>query len=246
MKNKLMAHVVAGYPSEEDCIELMLGMEELGVGIIEVQIPFSDPIADGETIMRANDVALDGGMDTKSSFDMLRKARSRGLAAEIYIMSYIQKLNSLGMETFCENAARAGAKGLIVPDLPFDSPEYKALLKTTNKHSLELVPVVSPGMSEKRLSGALNDSPGLVYLTSIKGITGSKLQAGSELDELCKQIRRLAPQAELAVGFGVRDAKDVKQMLKMADMVVVGSAVIRRIKSSGVRGGLELIKQLVG
>ena len=125
--NKLVCHVVAGYPDTEACLELMKGMDKAGVKAIEVQVPFSDPIADGETIMRANDVALEQGMTTKGSFALIHEARRQGVTCDIYVMSYMQKVQHAGLEAFCDEVQACGAKGLILPDLPYDSPEYKHL-----------------------------------------------------------------------------------------------------------------------
>lgn len=240
----LMTHVVAGYPSREECIELLLGMQKAGVGIMEVQIPFSDPIADGETIMKANDKALAQGIDTEDSFKLIEEARLKGLKAEIYIMSYAQKLIHNGIGAFCKRAGRAGAKGLIIPDLPFDSPEYKELIRATAETSLQIVPVVSPGISAQRLKGALANSGELVYLTSTKGITGNRLLVSDELGRLSGEIRKLSPDKQVAIGFGIRNADDVSRVLKIADLAVVGSSVIREVEKGGANGALKFIRQL--
>jgi tryptophan synthase alpha subunit len=242
--NNIMAHVVAGYPSPEECVELMLGMQELGIGTIEVQVPFSDPIADGETIMQANDRALVGGMDTGGSFKLIAQARKRGLNAEIYLMSYVQKAVHFGFDDFCRAAAEAGVSGLIIPDLPFDSPEYEELAAAISDSSLQIVPVISPGISKDRLASVLAGAKELVYLTSMKGITGNKLLVSDELGELCGLVRKLSPGVQVAIGFGIQNPEDIRQVLEIADIAVVGSSVIREIDKSGVTGGLELIKRL--
>lgn len=244
MKNRIMTHVVAGYPSPDDCVELMLGMQKAGIGMIEVQIPFSDPIADGETIMRANDSALALGISTKKGFDLIRRARREGFSGEVYIMSYAQKLVSCGFENFCREAAEVEAKGLIVPDLPFDSPEYKELSKAASAHSLDIVPVVSPGMDEQRLKKDLGGKSGLVYLTSMKGITGNKLRFSDELKDLCRSVRKISPDSRVAIGFGIRDKKGADEVLATADVAVVGSSVIRKVDESGVKGALKFIESL--
>ncbi|HEX5455822.1 MAG TPA: tryptophan synthase subunit alpha [Candidatus Saccharimonadales bacterium] len=244
MANKLMCHVVAGYPSERECIALLLGMQKAGIGIIEVQIPFSDPIADGETIMRANDRALDNGMNIEKSFKLISAARKKGLTAEIYIMSYVQKLLHYGIADFCRRARGVGVKGLIIPDLPYDSPEYGLLTDAAKDNSLHIVPVISPGMSTERLKEYLKDGNALVYLTSTKGITGNRLNVSEGLDKLCQAAREISPGSKLAIGFGVQSRKDVTEILKMADIAVVGSTVIREVEESGIKGALNLIKVL--
>lgn len=240
-----MTHVVAGYPSEQECIDLMIGMQKAGVGIIEVQIPFSDPIADGETIMRANDRALENGMTIKKSFDLINKAKKQGLTIEVYIMTYFQKVFFYGLDKFCREAARAGAKGLIVPDLPFDAPEYKELYKTMKSNNLEIVPVVSPATSPDRLNGELENVGDLIYLTSMRGITGKRLRLNKELTDIAGRIKVLKPESKLAVGFGIESKGDVGEVLKIADVAVVGSAVIRSINKDSVAGALKFVDQLV-
>lgn len=240
----IMTHVVAGYPSPEECIELMLGMQKAGVEIIEVQIPFSDPIADGETIMRANDGALENGVDTAKSFDLIKQAKEKGLTSKIYIMSYAQKIVHCGIEDFCQKAAGSGAIGLIIPDLPYDSPEYKELVGAADNNNLEIVPVISPGMSDERLAGELVHAGGLVYLTSMKGITGKKLQVSDALAEFASKVKKSKQGTTLAIGFGVQKKEDVEDIMKIADIAVVGSAVISKIKESGLPGALKFINSL--
>lgn len=241
---ELMCHVVAGYPSKESCIELMLGMQQAGVGVIEVQIPFSDPIADGETIMQANDRALENGMDTASSFELIKTARKRGLKTNLYLMSYVQKVIHYGIENFVHEAVAADAAGLIIPDLPFDSPEYERILEALAANQLEIVPVISPGMSKRRLADDLAGRPRLIYLTSTKGITGNKLSVSDGLGKLSEAARELSPGSTLAIGFGIQTKQDVSDVLEIADIAVVGSAVIREVEKSGVQKGLDLIKNL--
>lgn len=241
--NKLMCHVVAGYPDEAACLELMKGMERAGASAIEVQIPFSDPIADGETIMRANDVALEGGMTTSKSFELIKKA---DLDCDVYVMSYVQKALHFGFEKFCEAVAKTGAKGLIIPDLPHESAEHEELMRLCRKYSLELVPVLSPGMPPPRLKAALQDDPPLAYVTSRKGITGSEYAGSGELKRFVGDIRRSA-DTDIMIGFGISTAKDVKDALELGDVAVVGSAFIKAIQKSGVpNDAVSLAKDLIG
>lgn len=245
MTARLMTHVVAGYPSEKECIDLMLGMQKAGVGIIEVQIPFSDPIADGETIMRANDKALENGMTIKKSFELINQAKKRGLTTDVYIMTYFQKVFFYGLDKFCTIAAKAGVKGLIVPDLPFDAPEFEDLYKIMKSNNLMIVPVVSPATSPDRLKVELGNAGDLIYLTSMRGITGKKLVLTKELTDIAGQIKKLRPDSKLAIGFGIESKDDADEILKIADEAVVGSAVIRALNTGGVVGALKLVSRLV-
>lgn len=241
--NKLMCHVVAGFPDPAACVELMKGMEKAGAAAIEVQIPFSDPIADGETIMRANDVALAEGMTTAKSFELIGKA---GLTCDVYIMSYIQKARHFGFKEFCSAASSAGAKGLIIPDLPYDSPEYPELAGHAQASGLALIPVLSPGMPAKRLDAILEKAPSLVYVTSQRGITGNAYGDTGELHRFIETIRHKSG-AQIMIGFGISSRQDVEDALKLGDVAVVGSAIIKEVQKSGLVGdGLRLVSDLIG
>jgi tryptophan synthase alpha subunit len=239
--NKIMTHVVAGYPTFSECIDLMKMMKTAGVNMVEVQIPFSDPIADGETIMRANDEALKQGMTVEKCFELIRKAN---LTIEVYVMSYYQKINHTGLEKFCKLAGQTGSKGLIIPDLSFDAPEYSKLLKIAAEYDLELVPVISPGMSHVRLDKALENSKSLIYLTSMKGITGRNMHIDSELTDIAKYVKIARPDAVLAIGFGISNRKDLLEVLKIGDVGVIGSAVIRKIDSNGMEAAVDFISDM--
>lgn len=241
--NRLMCHVVAGFPDSAACLELMKRLQEAGAEAVEVQVPFSDPIADGEAIMRANDVALEGGMTTAGSFELIKKA---ALDCDVYVMSYIQKVLHFGFAKFCEAAAGSGAKGLIIPDLPHESKEHAELLKLADASGLELVPVLSPGMPAARLSAELADDPSRVYVTSRRGITGSEYAASDELKKFADDIRHDS-KAEIMIGFGIATPADVKDALEVGDIAVVGSAIIKEVQKSGlIADGARLADSLIG
>ncbi len=243
--NKLMCHVVAGYPTPEACLELMQGMHKRGVAAIEVQIPFSDPIADGKTIMEANDIALAGGMTTAASFELIKRARDHGVATDIYIMSYLQKVTHFGMAEFCESATVCSVKGLIVPDLPYDTEEYESLKQLAAKRGLELVPVLSPGMLPERLQAILAENPTSIYITSTQGITGNDYKPAEQLRELIATIKQRS-DATIMIGFGIATPEDVKEVLSIGDVAIVGSAVIKKINDGGdIKAALAYIKTLV-
>lgn len=244
MSNKLMTHVVAGYPTEAQCIKLLLGMQNAGVSVVEVQIPFSDPGADGPVIMKANDIALKNEITTQACFEIISQARAQGFILPVYIMSYTNKVISFGFEAFCKQAQKSEVSGFIIPDLPFNTVEYAALAKSCAAHSIDLVPVVSPGMLADRLSGYKLGSHKLIYATSTQGITGKELVIKGELLELIRAIRAKT-SAQIALGFGIRSLTDVERALEIADLAVIGSAVIKKVEAGGVDSATQFIEELV-
>ena len=133
---------------------------------------------------------LDSGMTTETSFDLIKKA---DLKMDVYIMSYFQKIFSFGADAFCSLAKNSGVKGLIVPDLPADVPDFEEFIVAVRKHKLKIIPVISPGMSQNRLKNALANAEELIYLTSMKGITGKSLTLNNELFDKVKKIKEIAP-----------------------------------------------------
>lgn len=244
MKNKIMSHVVAGYPNEIQCIELLFGMQSAGVYAIEIQIPFSDPSADGPTIMQANDIALKNNMTIYRCFALIRTARKKGLTTPIYIMSYANKVFHFGLEAFCKEAARYQVTGLIIPDLPVGSSDYAALLNHSREYNVAIVPVLSPGVPAMRLSLYNLKSHDLVYVTSTRGTTGRKLVVNKELVTLCKKVHSNST-TQIALGFGIRTTFDVRQALKIADIAVVGTSVIEMIQTNGIDDTTRYIDSLV-
>ena len=245
MKNKLMAHVIAGYPTTAECVELMLGMQKLGVYAIEVQIPFSDPVADGPTIMQANDIALNQEVKVFQCFGMIKLARSKGLTCPVYLMSYVNKLLSFGFANFCKQAKKSSVSGFILPDLPFDTVEYNQLRHLCAKFKLDIVPVLSPNMATRRLKQLIIESNGLLYVTSTKGITGDKIAISPELLKLIEKIRLLS-KASIAVGFGISKQEHVNSVLEFADIAVVGSETIRVTEQKGIDGAIKFVEGLMG
>lgn len=244
MNNSLMCHVVAGYPSATECLSLIIGLQSCQVTAIEVQIPFSDPIADGEVIMKANDIALAQGITTESSFELISMARNQGVSTDIYLMSYIQKLNHFGMEAFCQQAERCGVKGLIIPDLPYDSPDYTHLSSLAATYHLCLVPVLSPGMSSDRLNAILHFDHPVIYVTSTRGITGNAYAPKTQLNKLVAHIKKHSSSLVM-IGFGIASSQDVTNALEIGDVAVIGSEIIKQVEATNIDQTLKFVKSLV-
>jgi tryptophan synthase alpha subunit len=236
--------MVAGFPTEGACLELVTGLLKLPITALEIQIPFSDPIADGEAIMEANDVALRNGMTILASFALIKKIRKTGFTADIFIMSYAQKIQHYGFDLFCAEAAKSNVKGFIVPDLPFDSEDFQNLKMSASDHKIELVPVLSPGMSKERLDRVLSNVPSSVYLTSRKGITGNEYAVSEDLKLIAKKIKSI-PDIRLMIGFGITSSQNVNDALTLGDIAIVGSAIVRSLQSNGVLSTISYIESLI-
>lgn len=229
-RNALVNFITAGYPTIEDTIPIMLGMQEAGVDIIELGIPFSDPIADGPTIQAANVVALDNGITVPQCLELVSGARSQGVNIPIILMGYYNPILKYGEEKMIEDSAKAGASGYIVVDLP---PEEAIKFRTTcSKYGLSYVPLVAPATTDARLQvlGEIADS--FIYVVSRMGTTGATAEVSQGIADLCGRVRKFAGDTPLAVGFGVSTREHFLVVGEAADGVVIGSKIITLLGQS--------------
>lgn len=229
MKNKLlMAHLVAGYPTTAQSHKLAETLVRAGAGILEIQIPFSDPIADGPIIVGACHTALRNTFRSDDIFDFIRKVSRQNVP--IAVMTYANIPLRMNFTMFLQRIAKAGATHLIIPDLPFDSEESKRLRVICVKHGMNLVQVVSPGMSDDRLKAAAQCTQGFIYCTTRKGTTGQ----GERQEYLSAFIRRLrdVSNVPIALGFGISTPQDIRKLKMHADILITGSAIIAGFQNS--------------
>jgi len=231
---QLMTHVVAGYPSLEVNAELIRLMARCGVRLMEIQIPFTDPLADGPTIMRANQAALDAGITPGHCFELCA-AMSRELPDVAFMfMTYANIPFAMGMERFLHQAAASGASGVILPDLPWDETDGD-YAGAARQHGLHPVMVISPDTVGPRLDAVLRRASGLLYTTLKVGITG----AGSSIGQAgVDYVRNLKNKAGLpiAAGFGISRPEHVRMLSGLADVAVVGSHIINLLDREGMSG----------
>lgn len=227
---KLMTHVVIGYPTLKDTIKIVKTMVKSGVDMIELQIPFSDPLADGPTIMNACEKSLKNGTKVKNSFVLMKK-----LTAEVKIpfllMAYYNTVFKYGTEKFCRDTKIAGAYGLIVPDMPIDEESQEHFYEYCNKFDLNNIQVVSPASTDERLKINSKIARGFVYFMARQGITGVKEELDPNLINKLKNVRKFF-KIPLAVGFGISKRKHVEAIAPYSDIAVIGSAVINVIDKS--------------
>lgn len=239
----LMTHVVIGYPTLEETIRIVRTMAENGVDFIELQIPFSDPLADGPTIMRACEQSLEKGTKVKDAFTIMKSLSSQ-VSIPLLFMAYYNTVFKYGVEKFCKDAEAAGASGLIVPDMPIDEEGEEHFLLFCRKFNLHNIQVISPASTEDRLKKNAEVANGFIYCTARQGITGAKDQLDPSLTSYLEKVRKYF-SIPIAVGFGISKSEHIKMLEPYADMAVIGSAVIDVINRSSKQEIEGNIKQFL-
>lgn len=226
----LMTHVVIGYPTLEETIKIVKIMVESGVDIIEFQIPFSDPLADGPTIMHACEKSLKNGTKVKDAFRIMKSLSSQ-VAIPLLFMAYFNTVFKYGVKRFCKDAKKAGASGLIIPDMPIDEENEEHFYYYCKKYNLHNIQVISPVSTEERLKKNARVASGFIYCTAHQGITGAKDELDQNLSSYLEKIRGFF-SVPIAVGFGISKKQHIEALASHVDIAVVGSAIIDIIRSS--------------
>lgn len=221
--------LTAGYPDLESTVDLILGLEENGTELIELGMPFSDPLADGPTIQHSSNVAIENGITMKAIFDMVSEVRKQS-DIPIILMGYINPVMRYGTETFCKDAAAAGVDGLIIPDIPIEESEM--ITDHAKAHGLLLIYLVAPNTSDERMRQIDDHSKGFVYCVSVTGVTGAR-----EGDEVARSVQRFISRVKenitenpKMVGFGIKTYEDAQRIAADMDGFIVGSALIDTIR----------------
>lgn len=219
----LIPYFTAGYPDLAVTADLLLAAQEVGCFAVEVGIPFSDPLADGPTIQRTGQVAIENGMTLKLALEQVREARGRGLTMPLAVMSYVNPVLSLGLESFAHDAAAAGVDGAIIPDLPLD--ESAAVRTCLHAGGIALIALVAPTSTPARLARICATAAGFVYCVGVTGTTGARRTISDEAIALLDSVRRLTP-VPAALGFGLATNAHLEALRGHADAAVVGSALL--------------------
>lgn len=226
----LISLVMPGFPSVEGTDAVFDAMIEGGVDIVEVEIPFSDPLADGASIQRVAFEALERGITPGDCIEFVRRARSRHPDVPIVIMTYLNPVLAYGLERFAAATAEAGLDGMILVDLP---PEESGPAKAAfSKYDIDLIFLVSPTSSDARMETITAASTGWVYCVSIAGVTGARSDLPKELPAFLEKVRNCTDRP-LAVGFGISRREHMVALTGLADGVVVGSAYMDVIRKAG-------------
>ena len=233
-------YVTVGYPTLGHTRELVAGLAEAGADVIELGIPFSDPMADGPTIQRSSQGALDSGTTVADVFDVLAELR-RASEVPVVVFSYLNPVYARGVGTFIREAVDAGADGVLPTDLPLGAdPGLEARLLES---PLDLVRLVAPTTYPTRVREIACSSQGFVYYIARTGVTGARHELRSELAEEVGAVRSVSP-CPVAVGFGVSTTEHARAVGAAADAAVVGSALVDRLDEGGVAGALALAREL--
>jgi tryptophan synthase alpha chain len=224
----LVAYITCGDPSLQVSRDVALAAIEAGADVIELGVPFSDPVADGPVIQRASERALAQGTDLAGVIDVARQIRQQSKAGLI-IFSYLNPILQFGLEKFCQAAANAGVDGALVTDLPVE--EAADYLRTMEVHKLAPVFLAAPTSPDDRLKSIAKHSKGFVYAISRTGITGTRREVAGDAQSLVQRLRAFT-KLPIAVGFGVSNAEQFQQVSQFADAVVIGSAIVQLIEQN--------------
>ena len=225
-KKAFVAYVMAGDPNYDTSLEIVKGLPAAGVDIIELGLPFTDPMADGPTIQLAGQRALEAGMSLEKTLDMVRDFRLIDDITPIVLMGYYNPIYSYGVTKFLDNAKSAGIDGMIVVDLPPE--EDGELCIPAQKAGLNFIRLATPTTDNKRLPTVLTNTSGFLYYVSITGITGT---AAADASDVAPEVARIKAATDLPiiVGFGIRTPQNAHDIASIADGAVVGSAIVDQI-----------------
>ena len=223
----LIPYITVGYPSIEATLEVVPLLAGSGCDVVELGIPFSDPLADGATIQKASFYALKNGATPRLCLEVAKQLRQL-VDIPLVFMTYFNPIFSYGLEEFCSACASSGVSGLIIPDLP---PEEGSELEIiTQRQNLDLIYLLAPTSTEERIRLVAERSRGFIYLVSLTGVTGARDKLSSGLEAFVARVRKVATQP-LCVGFGISTPEQVRHVARIADGVIVGSRIIQLMEA---------------
>ena len=223
----LIAYVTVGYPSIEATLKIVPLLADCGCDIVELGIPFSDPMADGATIQRASFKALENGVTTAICLDLAKKI-SKKTPIPLVFMTYFNPIYRYGLEKFCHDCVASGIDGLIIPELPPE--EGDELGNLAGKSGVDLIYLLAPTSNEERIKLVAGKSRGFIYLVSIAGVTGARTELPPDLGEFIGKVKQIAKQP-VCVGFGISTPEQAAQVAKTADGVIIGSKLIQLMET---------------
>tara|TARA_R110001592_G_scaffold18984_1_gene78497 strand:- start:2125 stop:2889 length:765 start_codon:yes stop_codon:yes gene_type:complete len=241
-KKLLSIYFTAGYPSLNDTVQIIQDLEKNGVDMIEIGLPFSDPLADGPTIQESSTQALKNGMTTELLFNKLKDIR-KSVSIPLIVMGYFNPMLQYGVEAFCKKCHEIGIDGLIMPDLPLDvyQSDYEAIFK---KYGLLNIFLITPQTSDQRIQQIDKASDGFIYMVSSASVTGSKSGFGQEQENYFERIATMNLKNPQIVGFGIKDTETFNQATKTAKGAIIGSAFIKHLTAHGINKTANFINTI--
>ncbi len=237
----LIGYFPAGYPTLEGSVEAAITMCQNGVDVLELGVPYSDPVMDGVVIQEATMAALDAGFKLKQTFEAV-KAITSVVDTPVLVMTYWNPVLSYGVENFARDLAEAGGAGLITPDLIPD--EAKDWLELSDKYSLDRVFLAAPSSSDERMKTACDLSRGFVYAVSTMGITGARNEVDANAKKVVANVRKASSTQNTAVGIGISTADQVTEVNQYSEGAIVGSAFVKAYQQGGVEALKDKVREL--
>jgi len=241
-RKALIPYITAGDPHPSLTVPLMHALVEAGSDIVELGVPFSDPMADGPVIQRAGERALKHGVGLADVLNLAREFRRTDAATPIVLMGYANPVEAMGVERFLDAAKAAGVDGVIVVDYPPEEcAEFSALAK---KNGIDPIFLLAPTSTDKRIHEVARSGSGYLYYVSLRGVTGA---GHLDLADVAARIPKIraATKLPIGVGFGIRDAESARRVAETADAVVIGSRIIQEIEAAGADHAVSRVKQLL-
>ena len=232
--------ITGGDPSLEITQQLLYAMEEAGADIIEIGIPFSDPIAEGPVIQAANERALAAGCTTDRLFETVKKAREK-VQVPMVFLTYLNPIFTYGKERFMERCRECGIQGVIVPDMPFE--EKGELREVCREYGVEIISLIAP-TSHERITAIAKEAEGYIYCVSSLGVTGMRKEISTDIQGMVDKVRQ-ATKVPCAVGFGISTPEQAQKMAAVSDGVIVGSRIVKIVEEYGEKA-VPYVKEYVG
>lgn len=242
-RKAFIPYIMAGDPSLKKTAEIVLLLEDCGADIIELGVPFTDPLADGPTIQRAAERALKQGVTLRKVLRAVKALRKK-TRVPIVLMTYFNPVFKYGLEAFIDDASGSGVDGLIVPDLPPD--EAKDLIRLARPKDISTIFLLAPTSTDERIKIVSSASTGFIYYVSITGITGSSLSLDNAMKRMIKKIKSVSGKP-VAVGFGVKKPEEAKAVADIADGVIIGSSIVKMINENekGLKRYLKSLRRAI-
>ena len=230
-QNILNIYFTAGFPELKDTLPILQALQNSGTDIVEIGMPYSDPVADGETIQGSNQKALENGMSVKVLFEQLAGFRNHGITVPVVLMGYFNPVYQYGVEEFCKKSSEVGIDGLILPDLPLDefNDHYREIFE---KYGLLNIFLITPQTSEDRIRKIDGISKGFIYMVSSASVTGAVTGVSHNMEEYFERVNAMNLKNPRLIGFGIKDKETFAQAAKSASGAIIGSQFVRVLETT--------------